>query len=154
MGRNGGQPEDGTPGNRPWPLAAEDVEVEVEHCGLCHSDLSMLNNEWGMSQYPAVLGHEVVGHVTAFGTAAKGLKAGQQVGIGWFAASCMHCRQCMSGHQHLCPTGQGTIVGHRGGFASRVRCHWAWAIPLPDGLERSPTPARSCAAASQFSIRW
>jgi len=46
------------------PLGAEDVEVEVEHCGLCHSDLSVLTNEWGLSQYPATLGHEVIGRVT------------------------------------------------------------------------------------------
>src|SRR2546430_11842426 len=49
------------------PLGAEDVEVVVEHCGLCHSDISVLNNEWGISQYPAVLGHEAVGRVTAVG---------------------------------------------------------------------------------------
>src|SRR6476659_9040147 len=46
------------------PLGPEDVEVAVEHCGLCHSDLSVLNNDWGMSQYPAILGHEVIGRIT------------------------------------------------------------------------------------------
>ena len=55
------------------PLGAEDVEVAVEHCGLCHSDLSVLNNDWGISQYPAILGHEVIGRVTAVGPNAKGL---------------------------------------------------------------------------------
>src|SRR5262245_44621922 len=75
------------------PLGAEEVEVAVEHCGLCHSDLSVLNNEWGISQYPAVLGHEVVGRITAIGPNARGLRLGQRVGIGWFAGSCMHCRQ-------------------------------------------------------------
>jgi uncharacterized zinc-type alcohol dehydrogenase-like protein len=79
------------------PLGPEDVEVAVEHCGLCHSDLSVLNNDWGISQYPAILGHEVVGRVTALGAAAKGLTVGQRVGIGWNSGSCMHCRQCMSG---------------------------------------------------------
>src|SRR6478735_8477431 len=58
-------------------LGAEDVEIAVEHCGLCHSDLSVLNNEWGISQYPATLGHEVVGRVTAVGPNAKGLTVGQ-----------------------------------------------------------------------------
>src|SRR5437762_9181218 len=79
------------------PLGAEDVEVAVEHCGLCHSDVSILNNEWGFSQYPAVLGHEVVGRVTAVGSNTKARKAGQRVGIGWFSGSDMHCHQCMSG---------------------------------------------------------
>src|SRR5262249_1857096 len=103
------------------PLGAEEVEVVVEHCGLCHSDVSVLNNEWGISQYPAVLGHEVIGRISAVGESAKGFQVGQRVGVGWNSASCMHCRQCMSGTQHLCPQVQPTIVGHRGGFAERVR---------------------------------
>ena len=69
------------------PLGAEDVEVAVEHCGLCHSDLSVLNNDWGISQFPAILGHEVVGRVTAVGPNAKGLKIGQRVGVGWNSGS-------------------------------------------------------------------
>ncbi|MGP8198057.1 MAG: NADPH-dependent aldehyde reductase Ahr [Limisphaerales bacterium] len=116
------------------PLGAEDVEIAVEHCGLCHSDLSVLNNDWGFSQYPAILGHEVVGRITAAGPNAKGLKVGQRVGVGWTSGSCMHCHECMSGNHHLCPQAQATIVGHRGGFATHVRSHWAWAIPLPQKL--------------------
>src|SRR5690349_8362074 len=60
-------------------LGADDVEVAVEHCGLCHSDLSVWSNEWGISQYPAILGHEVTGRVTAVGPNAKGLVIGQRV---------------------------------------------------------------------------
>jgi uncharacterized zinc-type alcohol dehydrogenase-like protein len=116
------------------PLGPEQVEVEVEHCGLCHSDLSVLNNDWGFSQYPAVLGHEVIGRVAAVGPAAKGLAVGQRVGVGWTAASCMHCRQCLSGEQHLCLQAQPTILRGQGGFARRVRAHWAWAVPLPERL--------------------
>jgi uncharacterized zinc-type alcohol dehydrogenase-like protein len=116
-------------------LGVEDVEVAVDHCGLCHSDLSVFNNDWGISQYPAILGHEVVGRVIAVGPNAKGVQVGQRVGIGWFSASDMHCRQCMSGNHHLCPQAQATIIGHRGGFASHIRVHWAWAIPLPDQLD-------------------
>src|SRR5688572_25776148 len=106
------------------PLGPEEVEILVEHCGLCHSDLSILNNEWGVSQYPAILGHEVVGRITALGPNAKGLKIGQRVGVGWHSGSCMHCHQCMSGDHHLCLQAQFTIVGHRGGFASHIRSHW------------------------------
>src|SRR5215472_1205026 len=62
------------------PLGAEDVEVAVEHCGLCHSDLSVLNNDWDFSQYLAILGHEVVGRGTAVGSNAKGRQVGQRVG--------------------------------------------------------------------------
>jgi alcohol/geraniol dehydrogenase (NADP+) len=133
------------------PLGSEDVEVAVEYCGLCHSDLSVLNNDWGSSQFPAVLGHEVVGRVTALGTATKGLSVGQQVGIGWTATSCMHCRQCMSGDQHLCAQARPTILGHRGGFASRVRCHWAWAISLPEGSNDAEAGPLLCGGITVFN---
>src|SRR4051794_6471932 len=63
-------------------LGGDEVEIAVEHCGLCHSDLSVLNNEWGISKYPATLGHEVIGRVTAIGPNAKGRKVGQHVGVG------------------------------------------------------------------------
>jgi len=133
------------------PLADEDVEVAVEYCGLCHSDLSVLKNEWGISQYPAILGHEVVGRITALGANAKGLTVGQRVGIGWNSASCMHCRQCMSGSHHLCPQVQPTIVGHRGGFATHIRSHWAWTLPLPEKLNYADAGPLLCGGITVFA---
>src|SRR5712664_2006080 len=133
------------------PLGAEDVEVAVEHCGLCHSDLSVLNNEWGISQYPAILGHEVTGRITAIGPNTKGLAVGQQVGVGWFSGSDMHCRQCMSGNHHLCPQAQATIIGHRGGFATHIRAHWAWTIPLPEKLNFADAGPLLCGGITVFS---
>jgi len=133
------------------PLSAEEVEVEVEHCGLCHSDPSVLKNDWGVSLYPAVLGHEVVGRVTAVGSAAKGLRVGQRAGIGWTASSCMHCRQCMAGDQHLCLQAQPTIVGHRGGFASHVRSHWTWALPLPQQINFGEAGPLLCGGITVFN---
>lgn len=132
-------------------LGTEDVEVEVEYCGLCHSDLSVLNNEWGFSSYPAVLGHEVIGKVVAVGSAAKGHEVGQRVGIGWTASSCMHCRQCMSGDQHLCFQARPTILGRHGGFASRVRSHWAWALPLPENLAFAEAGPLLCGGVTVFN---
>lgn len=133
------------------PLGAEDVEVQVEHCGICHSDLSMLNNDWGVAQYPAVFGHEAAGRVVEVGSAAKGVRVGQRVGVGWNAGSCMHCRPCKSGSQHLCGQVQPTIVGHRGGFATRVRTHWAWAIPLPDDLPSADAGPLLCGGITVFN---
>jgi uncharacterized zinc-type alcohol dehydrogenase-like protein len=133
------------------PLGADDVEVAVEHCGLCHSDLSILQNAWGLSQFPAVLGHEVVGRVTAVGANAKSIQLGQRVGVGWHCASCMHCRQCMTGNHHLCAQVQYTIIGHRGGFASHVRAHWAWTIPLPDNLAYSDAGPLICGGVTVFA---
>jgi uncharacterized zinc-type alcohol dehydrogenase-like protein len=123
----------------PGPLVGDEVEIAVSHCGICHSDLSMLDNEWQMSQYPLVPGHEVVGTVAAIGANVKHLKAGQRVGLGWFSGSCMTCPTCMSGDHNLCQSNEQTMVGRFGGFADRVRCKSAWAVPLPDALD----PARS-----------
>src|SRR6202162_2666730 len=133
------------------PLGAEDVEVPVEHCGLCHSDLSVLNNDWGNSQYPAILGHEVTGRVTGTGPNAKGLKVGQRVGVGWNSGSCMHCHQCMSGSHHLCPQVQTTIFGHRGGFATHLRAHWAWTLPLPEKLNFAEAGPLLCGGVTVFA---
>ncbi|HEX4142641.1 MAG TPA: NAD(P)-dependent alcohol dehydrogenase [Pirellulales bacterium] len=133
------------------PLGPEEVEVAVEHCGVCHSDLSILNNEWGISQFPAILGHEVTGRITALGPNAKGLKVGQRVGVGWNSGSCMHCRQCMSGSHNLCPEVQMTIVGHRGGFATHIRSHWAWTMPLPEALNFAEAGPLLCGGVTVFS---
>jgi uncharacterized zinc-type alcohol dehydrogenase-like protein len=132
------------------PLGAEEVEVAVEHCGLCHSDLSVIDDEWHMTTYPLVPGHEIVGRIKAMGAQSKGLTVGQRVGIGWTAASCMHCRQCLSGDQHLCARAVPTILGHAGGFAEVVRAHWAWAVPLPDALDSATAGPLLCAGVTVF----
>ncbi len=133
------------------PLGEEDVEVAVEYCGICHSDLSILNNDWGNSKYPAVLGHEITGHVVAVGPAVKGIKLGQKVGIGWTSSSCMHCRQCMSGNHNFCPESIATIIGHSGGFASRVRAHWAWTLPIPEKLPLAETGPLLCGGITVYN---
>jgi alcohol/geraniol dehydrogenase (NADP+) len=133
------------------PLGAEEVEVAVEHCGVCHSDLSVLNNDWGNSQYPAILGHEAIGRITALGPSTKRLKVGQHVGVGWFSGSDMECRQCLSGNQHLCPNAQPTILGHRGAFASHVRAHWEWVIPLPAKLNFADGGPLLCGGITVFN---
>jgi alcohol/geraniol dehydrogenase (NADP+) len=135
----------------PGELGAEQVEVAVEYCGICHSDLSMLENDWGLTKYPIVPGHEVVGTVVAVGTHAKNLKVGQRVGIGWMAGSCMACKQCLSGDHNLCLTGEATIVNRHGGFADRVRSHWAWAIPLPEALDAAKVGPLFCGGITVFN---
>lgn len=133
------------------PLGGEEVEVAVEYCGICHSDLSILNNVWGNSKYPAVLGHEIVGQVVAIGQAVKAIHVGQKVGIGWTASSCMHCRQCMAGNHNFCPKSIATIIGHSGGFASRVRAHWAWTMPIPQKLSLADTGPLLCGGITVFN---
>jgi uncharacterized zinc-type alcohol dehydrogenase-like protein len=133
------------------PLEPEEVEIAVEFCGLCHSDLSILNNDWGLSQYPVVPGHEAVGRIVAAGDQVKGLGIGQRVGIGWTSASCMHCHQRMTGDHHLCAGAVATIIGHRGGFAEKVRSHWAWAVPLPEALDISSAGPLLCGGVTVFA---
>ena len=98
----------------PGPLKPDEVEIAVGTCGICHSDLSIIDNDWGISSYPAVPGHEAIGTVVELGSEARGLKPGQRVGVGWGAGSCMHCRGCLSGDQNLCAQNVPTIVGHQG----------------------------------------
>jgi len=135
----------------PGPLGDEQVEIAVEHCGICHSDLSMLDNEWGMTVYPFVPGHEGIGRVVARGPQALGLSVGQRVGIGWNAHSCLHCAECIAGRQHLCAQVQGTITGRHGAFADRVRCHWVWAVPLPDALSAAESGPLLCGGITVYS---
>ncbi|HKZ96412.1 MAG TPA: NAD(P)-dependent alcohol dehydrogenase [Hyphomicrobiaceae bacterium] len=135
----------------PGELGPEEVEIEVENCGICHSDVSVMNNEWGISTYPVVPGHEVIGRIAALGALAKGLKVGQRVGVGWGAGSCMHCHLCLGGDQNLCAQNAPTIVGHYGGFADRVRVQWPWAIPLPDGLDAANAGPLLCGGTTVFT---
>lgn len=132
-------------------LQPHQVEVKVEYCGLCHSDLSIIDNDWGVSQYPVVAGHEIIGKIIRLGSEAKGLKLGQRVGIGWTAETCQACNYCLSGQQVLC-TGEhkATIVGHAGGFADKVRASWQWVIPLPDDLAPESAGPLLCGGITVF----
>ena len=135
----------------PGELGSEEVEINVEYCGICHSDLSMLENEWGISQYPLVPGHEIVGTIAAIGDGVTTLKVGQRVGLGWYADSCMHCEWCLGGDHNLCLTAEGTIVGRHGGFADKVRGHQNWVIPLPDDLDPAKVGPLFCGGITVFN---
>ncbi|MGL5080275.1 MAG: NADPH-dependent aldehyde reductase Ahr [Microcoleaceae cyanobacterium] len=135
----------------PGALGEREVELNVEYCGICHSDLSMIKNDWGLSQYPLVPGHEVVGTVAAFGERVTTLKLGQRVGLGWFSHSCMHCEWCMSGSQNLCQIAEQTIVGRYGGFADKVRAHEEWLIPLPEAIDPAKAGPLFCGGITVFN---
>ena len=132
-------------------IGPEDVEIEVESCGICHSDLSMRDNEWEMTQYPFVGGHEVIGRVVAVGGHVRGINVGDRVGLGWNCRSCMCCNQCIAGAHNLCPDVEGTISHQFGGFADRVRCHWAWAIPIPHNLPPEKCGPLLCGGITVFN---
>ena len=135
----------------PGPLGDEQVEIAVDYCGICHSDLSMLQNHWGMTQFPLVPGHEISGRVVAVGPDAKKVKVGDRVGVGWFSGSCMSCHDCLSGDHNLCAGHEGVIVGRHGGFADRVRAHWAWAVPIPEGVDPAKAGPLFCGGITVFN---
>lgn len=135
----------------PGALPADYVEIDVSACGLCHSDVSMIDNEWGASRYPLVPGHEAIGRVSELGSNVTHLKLGQMVGVGWSAGSCLTCGQCMSGYQHRCGSAARTIMGRHGGFADRMRVQGIWAIPLPGGMDARSAGPLFCGGITVFA---
>ena len=135
----------------PAALGRDEVEIEVDYCGICHSDISMLNNEWGMSAYPLVAGHEVVGRIGSVGAGVSHLKPGQLVGLGWHSDYCKVCSSCGSGDHNLCSTAKGTIVGRHGGFADKVRANAASVVPLPPGMDAKTAGPLFCGGITVFN---
>ena len=135
----------------PGPLGPQQVEIDVSHCGICHSDLSMLDNAWQMTRYPFVPGHEIIGTVAAVGEQVSEITRGETVGLGWFAQSCMTCDCCLSGDHNLCANSEGTIVGRHGGFADKVRAHSAWVAPLSQGLAAASAGPLLCGGVTVFN---
>lgn len=132
-------------------LNYDEVEIDIRHCGICHSDLSVLENEWGISQYPLVPGHEVVGTIAAVGEHVKHVQVGQWVGVGWFSRSCLTCDQCMDGNHNLCSSVEGIMLGRPGGFADKVRVQSHWVTPLPEGIVGSDAGPLFCGGITVFN---
>jgi len=135
----------------PGPLRNTEVEIGVEYCGICHSDISMIDNDWGRSQYPLVPGHEVIGRITLVGASVTTLVAGDMVGLGWHSDYCMICSTCMSGDHNLCSSARPTIVERHGGFADKVRASAASVVKLPDGIDGSSAGPLFCAGITVFN---
>jgi uncharacterized zinc-type alcohol dehydrogenase-like protein len=132
-------------------LGANEVEINVSHCGICHSDLHLIDNDWGMSIYPLTPGHEAVGEVSAVGSAVKSLKPGARVGVGWLSASCQACESCLNGHENLCAQGQPTCIGRPGGFADKMRVDHRFAFELPKEVKSDEAGPLMCGGATMFT---
>lgn len=135
----------------PGELGPGEVEIDVKSCGICHSDLSMLDNEWGRSEYPLVPGHEVIGTIAKVGKDISHLQTGQKVGLGWHSGYCMTCSTCMQGDHNMCADAAGTIVGRHGGFADKVRAQAASVVPLPEGLDLASAGPLFCGGITVFN---
>ncbi len=135
----------------PEPLGADDIEIEITHCGICHSDIHLIKNEWGINEYPLVPGHEIVGTVRELGESVTGLRVGQRVGVGWQRSSCLECGPCADGDENLCTRLEATCIGHYGGFASTIRTDSRFAFPIPDALDSAAAAPLLCAGITVFA---
>jgi uncharacterized zinc-type alcohol dehydrogenase-like protein len=133
-------------------LGAHDVRVSVTHCGLCHTDIHAIDNYYGITTYPFVPGHEIVGYVSEVGGAVSNLKEGDRVGIGWQGRSCMKCEWCLQGEEHLCLdiVASGTWVPF-GGLSSSVIVDSHFAYPLPDAMLSEVAAVLMCAGIAVYS---
>ncbi len=132
-------------------IGPHDVQVKISHCGVCHSDVHLINNDWGISKYPFIPGHEIVGTVTAVGSEVLDRKVGERVGIGWQADSCGICEWCRQGDEHLCAKAQPTCVGRNGGYADAIRVDSRFAIPVPAALESENVAPLLCGGITVYS---
>jgi uncharacterized zinc-type alcohol dehydrogenase-like protein len=135
----------------PGKLGPQEVEIVVTHCGVCHSDLHLISNDWGISQFPFIPGHEIIGTVGAIGSDVRGLSVGQRVGLGWQSNSCGVCEWCTRGLENLCPTLEATCVHRNGGYADRVRANSRFVIPIPDALKSESAAPLLCAGITVYN---
>jgi alcohol/geraniol dehydrogenase (NADP+) len=135
----------------PGELQANEVEIKISHCGVCHSDVHLIDNDWGFSKYPFIPGHEIVGVVVAAGSNVRDRTVGERVGVGWQADSCGICEWCRQGDEHLCAKSQPTCVGRNGGYADRIRVNSHFAIPVPEVLESENVAPLLCAGITVYS---
>jgi uncharacterized zinc-type alcohol dehydrogenase-like protein len=136
----------------PAPLGSNDVEIAVTHNGLCHTDIHMRDNDWNVSKFPLVAGHEVVGNVTQIGAGVTGIKIGDRLGFGWISNSCRVCDACLRGEENICRQGyKGLIVGNHGGFANKLRACADFAYKIPDNLDSASAAPLLCAGITVYN---
>lgn len=136
---------------RPSSLGPFEVELEVECCGICHSDIHLIDNDWKVSTYPLIPGHEVVGTVARMGAEVKHLTIGQRVGLGWQCGSCMACEWCERGEEPCCDAHQATCVGHPGGYAEYVVADSRFLFPIPDALPSEAAAPLMCGGITVYT---
>ncbi|KAJ3370679.1 hypothetical protein GGF31_003993 [Allomyces arbusculus] len=139
-------------------LTGEHVEIEISHCGVCHSDVHTLDEGWGPTKFPIIVGHEIVGRITAVGHHVKHLKVGDRVGVGAMCGACLHCKQCKTGHDNVCNSATFTYnathpEGHMayGGYAEAVRVPAEYAFKLPEALPSDVAAPLLCAGITVFA---
>lgn len=136
----------------PPKLGENDVRVTVTHCGVCHTDIHAIDDYYGITTFPFVPGHEIVGNVTEAGPAVVGLKEGDRVGIGWQGRSCGKCEWCLTGETQLCMEIEDTtVMVPYGGFSSSVIADYRFVHPLPPTMPSEFAAVLMCAGVTVYS---
>jgi uncharacterized zinc-type alcohol dehydrogenase-like protein len=136
------------------PLGPHGIEISIKFCGVCGSDVHLLNSDGGYSDFtswaagagPQICGHECIGTVTGVGSAVEHLKLGQRAGIGWQSAACHSCEWCLKGDEQLCSAVKCTCCeGNKGAFADYIRINdGRFAFAIPDGCDPAATAPLLC----------
>ncbi|KAJ4714589.1 putative Alcohol dehydrogenase [Melia azedarach] len=136
----------------------EDVRFKLLYCGICHSDLHSINNDWGFSLYPLVPGHEVVGEVTEVGSKVKKVKVGHKVGVGVMVDSCKTCENCINDLENYCPkliltygsiNTDGKIT--YGGYSDHMIANERYIVKFPDNMPLDAAAPLLCAGITVYS---
>lgn len=139
---------------------AEDVEIKILYCGVCHSDIHTARNEWGGTQYPVVPGHEIVGTVTRVGENVTRFKAGDTVGVGCFVDSCGHCNNCKEDLEQYCENGHTQTYNSlsqdkktitKGGYSSHIVVTQHFVLSVSDKLPLEKVAPLLCADITTYS---
>ena len=139
---------------------ANDILIEIDYCGICHSDIHQVKNEWGGSVYPMVPGHEIVGHVKKIGTNVTKFKVGDLAGVGCLVDSCRTCSNCQDGFEQFCINGSvGTYNGIEkdgvartfGGYSKTIVLHEDFALKIPENLDLATVAPLLCAGITTYS---
>ncbi|TDQ31114.1 NAD(P)-dependent alcohol dehydrogenase [Zeaxanthinibacter enoshimensis] len=141
-------------------VGPKDVKIEITYCGVCHSDIHQVRNDWKNSVYPVVPGHEIIGHVVAVGENVKKFKEGQLVGVGCMVDSCRECSSCKDDLEQYCengmvPTYNGKdkhLGGHTfGGYSEMVVVDQDFVLTIPENLDQKAVAPLLCAGITTFS---
>lgn len=141
-------------------LGPDDVLVEIEHCGICHSDIHMVNNDWGISAYPLVPGHEIVGRVARVGHAVTKFEVGDRAGVGCLVGSCGTCEACEDGEEQYCTRGPTWTYSSPekqtgrptcGGYSNTIVVDEAFALRMPAGLDPAGAAPLLCAGITTYA---
>jgi alcohol dehydrogenase, propanol-preferring len=135
---------------RPAPGLGQ-VLIRVHACGVCHSDLDVLQGAFPFAQYPIIPGHEVAGVIEEVGEGVEWPQTGARVGMPWLYSSCGHCEQCTRGDEVLCPQMQVTGVTQDGGYAESMLAPAAYVAPIPDSLDFAEAAPLMCAGLTVYN---